>query len=37
LRPFTGASMNDCPWRRSSHINTGSSVVPSAALTRVHR
>ena len=28
LRPFTSASMNDCPWRHSRHINTGSSVVP---------
>jgi len=37
LRPFTSASMNDRPLRRSSHVNTRSSVVPSGALTRVHR
>ena len=37
LRPFTSASMNDRPQRHSSHINTGSSAVPWAALTRVHR
>src|SRR5262249_26631660 len=37
LRPLTGASMKDCPRHYSSHINTGSSVVPWGALTRVHR
>jgi hypothetical protein len=37
LRPFTSAPMNDCPLRHSSHINTGSSAVPWAALTPVHR
>src|SRR5262245_27255115 len=37
LRPVTCALMNDCPLRHSSHINTGSSVVPWAAPTRVHR
>jgi len=37
LRPFTNTSMNDRPLRRDSHINTGNSVVPWAALTRVHR
>jgi hypothetical protein len=36
LRPFTGASMNDRPLRHSSHISTRNSVVPWAALTRVH-
>ena len=37
LRPFSDASMNDRPRRHSRHINTRSSVVPWAALTRVHR
>jgi len=37
LRPFTSASMNDRPLRHSSHVSRGSSVVPWAALTRVHR
>ena len=37
LRPFTSAPMNDRPLRHSSHINTGSSAVPWAALTPVHR
>ena len=37
LRPFTSASMRDRPLRHRSHVNTGSSVVPWAALTRVHR
>ena len=37
LRPFTGASMNDRPLRHSCHISTRNSVVPWAALTRVHR
>src|SRR5262245_2103437 len=37
LRPFTSASVNDRPLRQSSHVNTGSSVAPSAPLTRVHR
>ena len=37
LRPFTCSPMNDRAGRHSRHINTGSSVVPWAALTRVHR
>src|SRR5262245_6057134 len=37
LWPFTSASMNDHPLSHSSHISTGSSAAPSAALTRVHR
>jgi len=37
LWPFTGASMQDRPLRRRRHVNTESSVVPWAALTRVHR
>jgi len=36
-RPFTSAPMSDCPQCHSSHISTGSSVVPLAALTRVRR
>jgi hypothetical protein len=36
LRPFTGASMEDRPLGQSCHISTRSSVVPWAALTRVH-
>ena len=37
LRPFTCASVHGRPLRHSSHINRGSSVVPWAAPTQVHR
>lgn len=37
LRPIASTSMNDGTLRHGSHINTGSSVVPWAALTRVRR
>jgi hypothetical protein len=36
VRPSSSRSMDDRPLRHRTHINTGSSAAPWAALTRVH-